>query len=703
MQIDTLVWLKYEKGIADCSKALISGKFNALTNAMERLLTACGAHRISFYLNYTDALGNLCARLTHESVARKEADHYRGRRLSQMVYAGVASGWQETMASDRCVTWPDLDRQIQDPDYVTAYGCVSLLMVPVFSGDHWHGFMGFEDCTTPRVWQEMDVRFLRTAAAMVGSYLEKEYYITALIKSEERYRSIIENINEGYFETDLGGVFTFVNRNLCTMHRRKKSEFIGLGYQDITDPETALLMKKTYATILKTGIPCHFDEYQIVRKDGSVAILEQSVTLIEDAQGEKRGFRGIVRDAGERKKQEAMKKQFHANCFEMQKLESIATLAGGLAHDFNNLLMGIQGNTSLIIAKCQPDPFLRAKIQNIENCISSGAEITRQLLGFARGGKYQVKSLVINSIIYNVLELFGRTRKDIRVFTEFQTDLRPVQGDAGQLEQIFLNLFLNAAQAMPQGGHLRVVTEAWVVDESFAFLHGAAVGDYVRISITDTGVGMDERTLKRIFEPFFTTREMGRGTGLGLASVYGIVKNHSGTITVESEKGKGSTFRLYFPADAAAVTVKASTAPAREIRGREIILLVDDEAMVLDITSELLQELGYSVLPADSGFRALAVYEQHKSDIALVMMDVVMPDMNGFEIARQIMTLNPLVPILFLSGYPADHEKLDHVSFDHDMFLKKPFTMAQLKEKVDSVIGPGSGSRSRQNRPEILS
>jgi len=681
----TTTRLEYEKRIAACSKELIIGKHNALINALKQLNIASGANRAYIFKNYIDNEGNLCTQQTHALFDYGHLQDNFQPYQKPIVFDHEAPHWKKILESGEGLIEDISTAGTPERSIMERYGSVSLLLIPILTGDHWHGMMGFDDDEGETRWNELDKSFLKTAAGMVGSYVEKEFYISALIKSEERYRSIIENINEGYFELDLEGRFTFVNRKLCRMHRRTRREFIGMHYRETADADTGLLMKKTFETIYKTGIPHGIDEYKIIRKDGSIAIHENSVSLIEGDQGNKKGFRGIVRDVGEKKEQDAIRKKFHDNWFQVQKLESIATLAGGLAHDFNNLLMGIQGNTSLIMIKYNSDSFLEEKIKNIEKCVQSGSEITKQLLGFARGGKYEVKDLNLNAVVSEALKLFGRTRKDIRIHTDFTTGLNRIQGDSGQLGQIFLNLFLNAGQAMPDGGQLYIVTRNHKVDEEFAFLHDADPGKYALVTVEDTGSGMDETTKKRIFEPFFTTKEIGRGTGLGLASVYGIVKNHSGMITVDSEKEKGSRFRLYFP-------INPETAQAQSLSDHEdrdytgTILVVDDEVMVLGITIEILEELGYRVLPVQTSKDAVEVFKKNSQSIDLVIMDIVMPDLNGFQTAKLLKEINNDVRLLYISGYPIDHERNIAVSFDHKLFLQKPFKMKELKEKIDEIL-----------------
>ena len=300
------------------------------------------------------------------------------------------------------------------------------------------------------------------------------------------------------------------------------------------------------------------------------------------------------------------RKRIEAQLFNSQKMEAIGTLAGGIAHDFNNILMGIQGYISLMLLNIETIHPEFEKLINIQALVQSGADLTGKLLGFARGGQYEVKPTDLNELISKTVNLFGRTKKDISFHQKYEKNPWTAEVDRIQIEQVLLNLFVNAWQAMPEGGDIYIETKN-VTNHKIVATTNIAAGDYINITITDTGVGMDEETCQRIFEPFFTTKEKGRGVGLGLASAYGIIKEHGGIIEVTSELGEGTTFNIFLPASIKEVP-KETFAAKTIFKGTETILLVDDEDSILDVCREILIALGYNIFIAHNGKEALNIY-----------------------------------------------------------------------------------------------
>jgi two-component system cell cycle sensor histidine kinase/response regulator CckA len=389
-------------------------------------------------------------------------------------------------------------------------------------------------------------------------------------------------------------------------------------------------------------------------------------------------MQGVLMDVTEK---ELLEKQLQ----QAQKMEAIGTLAGGIAHDFNNLLMAMQGNTSLMLLDVDSSHPHYEKLKNIEQYVHRGADLTKQLLGFARGGKYEVRPTDLNKLIMMSSEMFGRTKKEITIQSKYQQDLWTVEVDQGQIEQVLLNLYVNAWQAMPGGGKLFIQTENVILDEAYAKLFKLVPGKFVKITVMDTGVGMDESTSQKIFDPFFTTKEMGRGTGLGLASAYGIIKNHGGIIYVYSEIGEGTAFNIYLPASEKGITKEKETLE-EILKFTGTILLVDDEEMIIDVGRKMLEKLGFEVLIAGNGKEAMEVYEKTRDRIKLVILDMIMPGMAGRETYDKLRENNPDIKVLLSSGYSINGQATEILDRGCNGFIQKPFDMRKLSHSISKII-----------------
>lgn len=428
------------------------------------------------------------------------------------------------------------------------------------------------------------------------------------------------------------------------------------------------------------------EEEAFPRLDGSLDWVRRELHPWRRAGGEIGGLIMFTEVITARKKVEAEKKRVEDLLHQAQKMESIGVLAGGIAHDFNNLLMGIQGRTSLMLMDTEPSDPHYDQLNKIEEYIQSAISLTRQLLGFARGGKYEVKPSSMNTLIVKTADMFGRTKKDIALHFKLDDSLWLVDVDQSQMEQVLLNLFVNAGQAMPTGGDIFVQTENLELDRQYLAPYDLEPGKYVKVSVTDTGIGMDEKTRKRVFEPFFTTKGPGRGTGLGLASVYGIMKNHHGLVNVYSEPGKGSTFNLYLPASGK--EVEADIVPESEdVQDLSPlnILLVDDELMILEVGREILESLGHRVVTAGSGEEAVETLRQQRDKIGLVILDMVMPGMSGGEVFDRLKEIDAGVRVLLSSGYSINGQAQDILDKGCVGFIQKPFTIKQLQDKIREI------------------
>ena len=424
-------------------------------------------------------------------------------------------------------------------------------------------------------------------------------------------------------------------------------------------------------------------EHAVIHQPNAVGIQGESywedyAVPIKNESGEIVNLIQVTRNITENKKLEAELRQAH-------KMEAIGTLAGGIAHDFNNLLMGVQGRTSLMLLDTDSSHPHYEHLKGIEGYVRSAADLTKQLLGLARGGKYEVRPTDLNEIVRKSSEMFGRTRKEITIHRKLQEGGWAVEIDRGQIEQVLLNLYVNAWQSMPGGGDLYLQTENVTLDKSHTRPFGIEPGRFVKISVTDTGVGMDRATRERIFEPFFTTKEMGRGTGLGLASVYGIIKNHGGMISVYSEKGHGATFTIHLPASEKGAAEETAS-PERILKGEGTVLLVDDEEMILDVGKQMLERMGYHVLLARGGKEAVEVYEEDRDEIEMVILDMIMPEMGGGETYDKLKEINPEIKVLLSSGYSVDGKATEILDRGCDGFLQKPFNVKDMSHKVRAIL-----------------
>jgi PAS domain S-box-containing protein len=399
-------------------------------------------------------------------------------------------------------------------------------------------------------------------------------------------------------------------------------------------------------------------------------------------------WHGIAADITEQKLAEAALSMSEEQLRQAQKLESIGILAGGMAHDFNNMLTAINGYSDLILRKIDPDDPLRKNVEEIRKAGERSAELTRQLLAFSRRQILQPKVLNLNEVIEDTTSLVQRLiGEDIQVSTQLRSDLWNIQADPGQLSQVLMNLAINSRDAMPEGGSLLIETSNIVLDGDYAGRHiDVKAGRYVMLAVSDTGVGMDEDTTRRVFEPFFTTKTVGRGTGLGLSTVYGIVRQSGGNIWVYSEVGRGSTFKIYLPEAKTENSVEEPSDDQRELSlGSETILLVEDEETVRGLAREILEACGYSVIEASDGVDAIEKFEACEH-VDLLMTDVVMPRMGGRELSEKLRQRCPAMRVLFTSGYTDDAILRHGITDQGTNFLQKPFTFESLAKKIRSLL-----------------
>jgi two-component system, cell cycle sensor histidine kinase and response regulator CckA len=519
----------------------------------------------------------------------------------------------------------------------------------------------------------------RKAAEVALQKSEKEYralYDDAK-RAEELYRSLLHSSADAIVIYDLQGMAKYVSPVFTKMFGWSQVEVEGKKIPFLPESETETTLN-IIKCLVESGTPCHGFETKRYTKDGKTIDVSISASRFEDHIGQPAGILVILRDISDRKR---LEEQLHL----IQRMEAIGTLAGGIAHDFNNLMMGILGNISLMMCDLDSTSPLYRNLQNVEQLVQSGTKLTGQLLGYARKGKYEPKAVDLNHVIRDSIETFGRTRKEVTINLDLAPERIVADVDRSQIEQVLFNLYINAADAMPRGGELYVQTTVVDHDDFTDKPYSPKPGKYLKLQVTDTGIGMDSETQKRIFDPFFTTKEIGRGTGLGLASVYGIVKSHGGYIDVVSEKGKGTTFCIYLRVSTGSL-VEAGANPAEVTRGKGTVLLVDDEEMVIDIGAQMIKKMGYDVLYTRKGDEALSLYDIHRNSIDLVVLDLIMPGMGGGDTFDELKKIDPDVKVLLSSGYCIDGQAREILNRGCCGFIQKPYNMEALSQKINEIL-----------------
>jgi PAS domain S-box-containing protein len=551
----------------------------------------------------------------------------------------------------------------------------SLLSVPFFIEERIRGVINLSH-SEPGIFTMDDVNLFRVIADFVGVSLYSSLNYHKLKSSEENFRSLIEHSNNG---------IAILQNDLHIYANPKYKELTGYSDAELSRLSIDKLMDFSYKQAdlrmllnhLRANTGNELFNARIIKQNRELLDVEISASSVLYY-----GRMTLVISMLDISDRKILERQLiHA-----QKMQSMGTLAGGIAHNFNNLLMGIQGNASIALLDVKEDSPIHKNLNNIEKLVRSGANLTSQLLGYAREGKFEVKPINLNLIVKEISETFGATRKDIQIILDLEPKIAGVKADQGQIEQTLLNLYINSSDAMPHGGTLTIktanVTDRDIGDKPYK----AKKGEYVLISVKDTGSGIAPGIIDRVFEPFFTTKGLAKGTGLGLASAYGIIKGHGGYIDVSSIQGSETTFSIYLPSTEERF-VNEDAITDQLVTGAGTILLVDDEEIITYTGEQMLRKLGYNVIVAENGKKAVDIFIKEHKNINLILLDMVMPGMGGLETFDKLKEIDSDVRVLLSSGYSLDGQAREIMDRGCTGFIQKPFTLNDISQKVREILG----------------
>jgi len=535
-----------------------------------------------------------------------------------------------------------------------------------------------------RIAKETGNICLRETEALSQLILWRKQAEEELRENEERYRAVVEDMPAMICRFLGDGTLNFVNTAYCNYFNKKKEELIGQNFFQFILKEDQDKVKNQFMS-LDQKRPTITYEHQVMALDGEIRWQQRTDRAIFDDQNNVSEYQSIGRDVTEEKIAQREKTMLEVQLQQAHKMQAIGTLASGFAHNFNNLLMGIMANVSIMLLDIDSNHQHYKYLKNIEKQVINGSKLSGQLTGYARAGRDGVKPINLNQLLKETCDTFKIVKKEIIIHQDLDENLYGIESNIGQIEQVLLNLYVNAADAMPEGGDLFLKTMNITDKEMTGKPYDPKPGDYILLTVKDTGAGMDKETRERMFEPFFTTKGLTKGTGLGLSSAYGIIKGHGGYIDVDSEKGCGTTFSIYLPATKKEVE-KEKELPEEIVMGNETVLLVDDENMVIEGCREMLTKMGYNVSIARNGKDAIEIYKENQDKIDMVIIDMIMPELSGGETYERLKEMNPDINVLLSSGHSINGQATEILERGCNGFIQKPFNINVLSMKLREIL-----------------